>query len=198
MAVSDFLGDLGVDVSGISNGGFFGAVSSLVLILILAGIAGLVFYFILQKKSWNKRIYLFKEINGGTWPAGVEKAKEVTMPRTSLKAFYLKKSGVFLPRPSLETGNNNYWYFIRNDGQFVNMRPENVNTKLRELGLLIDHSDMRMANAFLKKMVEKNYRKRNVLKEWAPVIAVGILIIGLGLSSLLVLSPLSAPVTLIS
>lgn len=191
MALSDFAGDIGIDVSSFSQGGFYGATSSILVLIILIVITFSVFYFILQKRSYNKTVHIFEEINGGTWPTGEEKAKEIVLPNTTLRAFFLKKSKLFLPRPSMSTGKDHYWYFKRNDGEWVNMRPNNVNQKLKELNLLTDHSDMRMANASLKKLVEKNYRKKSFLKEWAQVIGVGVLIIGLGITAYLVVGEVS-------
>ena len=54
--------------------------------------------------------------------------------------------------------------------------------------MVVDHSDMRMANASLKKLVEKNYKKGNFLKEYGPMIGFGILIFLLGLVAWLLLT----------
>ena len=56
------------------------------------------------------------------------------------------------------------------------------------MGIHFDHTDMRMANASLKKLIEKNYKKINWLKEYAPYIAIGILILILGIVAFLVLN----------
>ena len=191
MAVSDFADDLGVDISSFSEGGFYEATSSLLVLAVLVVVAFAVFYYILQKKSYNKKVFIFEEINGGTWPTGTEKAREIVLPNTSLRAFYLKKSKIYLPRPNMATGENNFWFFKRNDGEWVNIMPENVNTRLKELGLLTDHSDMRMAMASLKKLIDNNYRKKSFLKEWAQVIGVGVLVIGLGITAYLVVGEVS-------
>ena len=47
---------------------------------------------------------------------------------------------------------------------------------------------MRMANASLKKLIEKNYKKLNWLKEYAPYIAIGILVLLLGIVAFLILN----------
>ena len=131
---------------------------------------------------------MFEEIAGQAVPVGIDTAKEIILPNTSIRAIYLRKRKVYLPRPSIQTGKGHYWYFIRKDGEWNNVGLQNLNKELDKLKIHYDHTDMRMANASLKKLVEKNYKKLNWLKEYAPYIAIGILILILGISAFLVLN----------
>ncbi len=187
MAASDFLGQLGVNIG--SDGGFvsFSFFGDIVIFLILCIIAGVVTYWYLNKKSYNKEIVKFREINGVTRRVGVEKAKEIVLPGTSVRAFYLKNSKFYIPRPSIETGQNEFWYFIREDGEWVNVGLANLNTELKQLGLKYDHTDMRMANAALKRLVDKSYKKSNWLKEYAPYIGFAIIIIMVSIGGYMVM-----------
>lgn len=187
MAASDLLGQLGVEIG--AEGGIisFGWIADVIIFLILAGVLGVVTYIYASKKSYNKTIVKYREIDGRTKKTGIEKAKEIVLPGTSVRAFYLKSSGFYMPRPSIETGINEYWYFIRKDGEWMNIGMENVNEKLKQLGLHFDHTDMRMANAALKRLVDKSYKKINWLKEYAPYIGFGMIIIMVGIGGYLVM-----------
>jgi hypothetical protein len=187
MGVGDFLGKLGVDID--PSGGFLGFnfLGDVLIFLILCVLAIVVTYFILQRKSYNKTIVKFKEINGITRRVGMEKAKEIVLPGTSVRAFFIKRSKFFIPRPSRETGDNEFWYFIRNDGEWVNVGLANLNKELKELGLHYDHTDMRMANAALKRLVDKSYKKTSWLKEYAPYIGFAVIIIMLAIGGYLVM-----------
>ncbi|GAH16244.1 unnamed protein product, partial [marine sediment metagenome] len=81
-----------------------------------------------------------------------------------------------------KTGKGHYWYYIRKDGEWNNVGLQSLNKKLEELKIYADHTDMRMANASLKKLVDKNYKKLNWIKEFAPYIAMGVLIFILAIS----------------
>ncbi len=191
MAFSDTLNQLGVEIGGESGIISFSFLGDIVIFIILAIIAGGFTFWYTNKKSYNKTIVKFREINGRTTRVGVEKAKEITLEGTSVRAYYLKSSKFFIPRPSIESAENEFWYFIRNDGEWLNIGLENINEKMDTLGLKFDHTDMRMANAALKRLVDKSYKKSNFLKEWMPYIGFSIIIIMVGISGYLVIGEAS-------
>ena len=80
-----------------------------------------------------------------------------------------------MARPSYETGKNQYWYFIRRDGEWLNVKPENLNKKMDELGLFFDHTDMRLINENLKSLIDSNWGGQSFWQKYAQYIAVGIL-----------------------
>ena len=177
MGITEALASVGVKLpESVSGGGIGNFISALIFFIVFACFVGGIAYYISSRKQYNKKIHMFEEIAGQAVPIGVDTAKEIILPNTSIRAIYLRKRKVYLPRPSIQTGKGHYWYFIRKDGEWNNIGLENLNT------------DMRMANASLKKLVEKNYKKLNWLKEYAPYIAIGVLILILGISAFLVLN----------
>lgn len=187
MAASDLLGKLGVEVDGSGGIVSFNFIGDLIIFVLLCLVAGAITYWYLSKKSWNKQIVKVKEVNGITRRVGIERAKEITLPGTSVRAFYLKESKFYIPRPSIETGMNEFWYFIRQDGEWVNVGLANINDEMKSLGLKYDHSDMRMANAALKRLVDKSYKKSNWLKEYAPYIGFAVIIIMVAIGGYMVI-----------
>lgn len=186
MAVGDLLSQVGIDK--LPGGGFslsfLGDLSFLIVFLLLA--AAVTFWYI-NKKSYKKTIVKFREINGVVRRVGTEKAKEIVLPNTSIRAFYLRSSKFYLPRPSIETGVEEYWYFVRDDGEWLNIGLTNVNEMMKKLNIKFDHTDMRMANAALKRLIDKAYKKSNWIKEWAPYIGFAVIIIMLGIAGFLVM-----------
>ena len=186
MALSDLLEKVGVDFGSETALSIGTYITGTVVFLGIAVIVAILTFFIVNRRSYNKHIHIFEEINGQTVPVGMDKAREVVLPFTSVRAFYLRKKKLFLPRPSKQTGLNHYWFFVRDDGEWMNIIPSNINRKLRELNMKWDHTDMRMANASLKKLVEKNYKRTNWLKEYAPYIGFAMLILMLGIVGFLI------------
>lgn len=188
MGIKEVLSQIGVKnlPSGTGNAGDF--ISAFVFLLVLGFIAAIITYYIYNRKQYNKNIQIIEEVSGQPTVVGSDRAKEIILPKTSVRAFYLKKRKLFLPRPSIQIMKGTYLFFILKDGEWVNVGFGNLNKKLTELGLYFDHTDMRMANASLKKLIEKNYKKLNWVKEYAPYIAIGILVLILGIVAFLVLN----------
>ncbi len=188
MGLGDIISQAGIELPegvGAGAGNFMQAF--IIFIIIAIFVIFLTLYFA-NKRQYKLKINIFEEIGGKAIPVGEDVAKEIILPNTSIRAFFLKKRKLYLPRASIQTGKGHYWYFIRKDGEWINVGLENLNKNLDELGIHYDHTDMRMANASLKKLIEKNYKKLNWLKEFAPYIAMGILIFILAISAFLVLN----------
>lgn len=184
---SSILGTTNVNVDGIISGA--GNIIQAIAFFLLAGaIVGVITYFIMSKKPYKYKIHIFEEINGVTTPVGDDLAKEMSLPNTSVRVFYLKNRKLFLPRPTRQTGKGHFFYFVRDDHEWINIGLGNLNKELKDLGVKYDHTDMRYANASLKSLVEKNYKKTSWLKEYAPYIAIGILVLLLGVVFFLILN----------
>ena len=178
------LGDAtGGMVEGLPSFGGLNLIPGIVGFIVLAIFIGIATYYFANKRAYSHTIEILGEINGVTVPLGVDKAREVILPKTSVRAFLLKSRKFYLPRPSIQTGKKNYMFFIRKDGEWVNVGYSNLNEEMKTLKLNYDHTDMRMANASLKRLVDDSYKKVNWIKEYAPYIALGILVLLLGISS---------------
>ena len=192
MALEEVTGGLGL---GVDFKGLLGGVGSIatgfVIFLIIAIATGIITYYIVQKKNYSKEVHVWEEVNGVTAPMFDDKAREIVLPNTSVRAYLLKKSKIYLPRPSRQFGKGHYIFYIRKDGEWVNVLPSNINADMVTLNLDFDHADMRLSNASIKKLVEKNYKKLNWIKEYAPYIAIGVLILMLGITFFLLLNKAS-------
>jgi len=196
MGITDDLGGV-VGEIGINTGGSFfkglgTSINFLILFVGIALLAGVIIYFVMNKKNYHIKINIFEEVNGQTTPVGTDWAKEITIPESSIRIFKLKKRNLFMPRPTTPTGKNNYLYYIRNDHEWINFGLGNLNKELKELGINYDHTDMRYSNASLKKLIKQNYGDKNWLKEYAPYIALGFLVVIIGVSFYLIADKLGS------
>ncbi|KKM75663.1 hypothetical protein LCGC14_1387890 [marine sediment metagenome] len=188
MAVGDILKDIGINVDLGGLFGFTNIIQAFIFFLVAGLLVGAITFYVANKRQYNKKIEIFEEVNGKAIPVGSDKAREIVLPGTSIRAFFLQKRKFYIPRPSIQTGVGHYWYFIRRDGEWINIGLKNLNQEMNELKIHYDHTDMRMSNASLKKLIERNYKKLNWLKEYAPFIAMGMLIFMLGIVAFLVVN----------
>ena len=109
MAIGDVLRDMGLDqdISFAGMGGEF--LFNVGIFIAVAFAVGLVTFILMGKKSYDKKLITFKEVGGKPVRVGMTMAREITLPFTSVKAFMTTKR-TFLPRPSIETAKNEFWY----------------------------------------------------------------------------------------
>lgn len=171
----------GSSFSGLFSG--ISAFSKFMLIAILGGGILLAYlYFQNQKKAYDKKLHIFEEINGQMIPLRDDLAIEMTIPGTTVKVFYVKGSNMYLPRPTRAMGKDRFWYAIRRNREWVNFTMKNLNKEMVEAGLDFDHTDMLYANAQLKKLIERNYKKTKWWQEYRSEISMAILILMLTFS----------------
>jgi len=83
-------------------------------------------YYFKNKKDYKFKINTMRVINGITTPAINYKAKEVTIPNTSIKVFKIQGQKMYLPRGTIETGRM-FLIFIRSDSEWMNVGLEDIN-----------------------------------------------------------------------
>ena len=109
------------------------------------------------------------------------------MEGRGIKLFFLKRLrtnfGRYLSLPRIQTGLNEYWYFVGEDGEWINGGIEDFDKRRREVKLQLDSVDLRNQRAALQKLLRDNYKKEKWWERFAPYIALAILILLLGVSS---------------
>lgn len=182
------LDSLGINVNGLS--GLKGFVGNLIIFIVFAAILGIIVYITYNKKIYCEKIQIFEEINGQPVPTKQHLAREVNIPNTSIKVFQLKNK-MYLPRPTIQTGKSNWIFWIRDDGEWMNVGMDNLNKTLTRLGFKYNHVDMRYANASLKELIKSNYGENDWLKKYGVYLALGILVVLMGVSFYLVAEKLA-------
>ena len=174
------LGDLGVEggastfTGGISGRGllFWGGIIFLAfVILIVAGVIAFFYYSSKSKKrAFKNQVPIFTTLKGQHCRIGLDWAKEIYVPDSNISLFYLKKHKIYLARPTRAMGENEYWYSISENGEWVNF-DMSVNPEDNTLALAnYDHRDTRYAYVNLKEIIKKNYKDKTLVWWKDPVI----------------------------
>jgi len=141
------------------------------VILIFSG--GISFFYYgrkANKLSFKNQIPLFISLNGKNKRAGLDWAKEIFVPDSNIGLFYLKKHKIYLARPTRSMGQNEYWYSISENGEWVNfdLSTDPENNTLAKANY--DHRDTRYAYVNLKEIIKKNYKDKSLVWWKDPVI----------------------------
>ena len=160
-------------------------VGLIALILIVSAIA----YFILKKKKENqnpsvKRIGWWEEVQDNLIPVVTDDAKEIIIPGTRLRVFYIKSKDMWLPRFTRGITKDLFYVAITPKREMVNFTLKTISSDMREANLDYDHTDMIWASENLREFIKRNYRDKSTpwWKEFQGVITTVIYLVILTIS----------------
>ncbi|HME87159.1 MAG TPA: hypothetical protein VKE88_02000 [Candidatus Nanoarchaeia archaeon] len=144
--------------------------------ILFGGIIAWIGWIIIQKKRFNKKLVLFREIGG-----------KMTLVQTYLATFERigyagdfwcrTKSGKILKRPMYEISKDTYLYFEREDGEWINWMPENINNVMREKKVKFLDEDVRLARIAIERNLKDRFEKEGFWKKYGMLIGFGAIIL---------------------
>ena len=136
-------------------------VGLIVFILIVSAIA----YYFLKKKKENqnssvKRIGWWEEVQDKLIPVSTDDAKEIIIPGTRLRVFYVKSKDMWLPRFARGLTKDLFYVAITQKREMVNFTLKTLSSDMKEAGLEYDHTVMIWASENLREFIKRNYRDK--------------------------------------
>jgi len=168
MAISDItdkIPDLGIDA-----GQVFGALAWIAIIVVLGIIAGITTWIVMTSRKFNKKIIVFEKVGGRYEQTGSYRAMITKLGDSGDTVLYIKKIKKFVPTPSIQTGRNVYYFFIRKDREWINAGIEDFDEKSREMKVYFLDKEMRYARASLQKNLRERYVKLSFLEKYGGLI----------------------------
>ncbi len=144
--------------------------SIFIIMFIVLVVGGVGIWFLIRRVQFNKKITIFEERNGVPEWFGEDTAREVVYNIYGDSIFFLRKRKKYMPRPERKVGKNRYFYVIRGDGTWINVGLGEIESRLKVMGVTPIHPDMRAFKSGMAKIIKDRFEKKNLLKEWAPII----------------------------
>lgn len=132
-----------------------------VIIVLVGAIAGFIIWWVMRK-AYSKNIWIFGRVAGVPMLKFIDKGKLVVFGMAGDKLIYLKKSKKYLSPPQIQMGKDIYWYYEREDGEYVNFSLDDLDEMQKKAGAYYVDTDMRMQRLG----IEKNLRDRLDKKSW--------------------------------
>lgn len=153
------------------GGGLFNALSLVILaVVIFAVAAGCVFYFIYYM-SFRYKIVIFQQVGNNIELIKRDKARRIKFSQAGDEVMYTRSSKKYLTNATIQTGRNTFWFFIREDGEWINIGLENLNEKSRMLGITFTNPDMRFGRIALERNLKERFEKKDWLSQYgAPLV----------------------------
>jgi len=158
--------------SKIGSGLIFFFIAMGVMILV-AGVIAWWYY----SKQYNQKINVWKKVGGITQKTATYKGTFIKIGQAGDRVLFVKEPKKYLPTPRIQAGPNEWNFFIGEDGEWINFEWTDIDTKKREMGVHFVDYDMRMARLATEKAMANLLKQKKWWQEYAPYIALGILII---------------------
>ena len=145
----------------------------MIIFVILAVGGGFFTWWIARRMLYNKKVIIFQKINGRFEPVKNLKARMMTIGKGGDEILHILKPNKYLPKPTIQIGRNTYWFFEREDGEWINFSTGDFDMDAREVGAKFLDKEMRYARTSLQSHVKERYNKGNWFKEnWASLLSI--------------------------
>ena len=156
-------------------------ITILVLIILVALIGGAVAWALVNHFQWNKKVKCFEKVMGRLQITRLDKARIIRIGNSGDEVLLIKKNRKILPRPVLQAEPKTYWYEIKEDGEWINIEPQSIDTgKVDKNGVMNMHyldKEMRYARGALGYMNKERYDEATFMQKYGGLIAYGVLIL---------------------
>lgn len=136
--------------------------------LVIAGIflggVGLVAYLFVRWMKFNNKIIIFEKIAGQFERTKTDKAMEVKVSKAGDTVFYFRRYKKYVPTPSFQAGRREFWFFKREDGELINIKPGDYDAEARALGAKYLDKEVRYQRSQIQKALKDRYDKDSFWK----------------------------------
>lgn len=161
-----------------SSLGHFGSIALIIAIavVIIALIAGLVYWRIVKKAYWIN-IHVFRLIGNIPTRVAVYSAREVLFGMAGDKLWRVAGAGMWkiktikwLPVGKIQTAPREFWYYIREDGEWINFQMSDINEQSKAMGIRFVNEDMRLQRLATERLLEQRLMNKTFWEKWGTTI----------------------------
>lgn len=173
MATIDIKSAIGLDKINLGFGSTFVNVFLVIAIvcIILLLIGGVVVLW-LNNKKYKFKIPLYALVGNTVTRVAIVKAKPVNFGRAGDVLWFCKGKGIkkWIAPATIQSAPNEFWHYLRSDGEWINFSMDDLNEKSRTMGVKFVAQDMRMQRLANEKLLELKFSKKGFWEKWGVII----------------------------
>ena len=159
-------------------GGSVGTIALVIVIaIVLVILIAVSVLLVMRKRTYIYSIHIWKTIGNTPTRVGVYRAKMIPIGRAGDQLLYVGKLKKYLPPPTIQSASNEYWFYIREDGEFINFGMEDLDAVSKKAGVKFIHQDMRMQRLATDRLLEQRLMQKSFWEKWGDMIGMAILYI---------------------
>jgi hypothetical protein len=179
------------------NIGSLGTYGTVFLIILIAGfilvLIGVLIYIFTIKKSYYIKIHVFRKVGGVPIRSAIHTAREVAFGFAGDRLWKVAPAGIikikiikWLPVGKLQSANNEYWYFIREDGEWINYIQDDLNEVSKKMGVRFVQEDMRLQRLATERLLEQRHMQKSFWDKWKDTVITVVLFLVVAVSVVII------------
>lgn len=160
MAISDTIKESGL-LPNLSGSTIWTIMFWVAIVVVVASLICVGVYFLIQYLRFNKTIKLFTLVGRKPQLLITSKAKEERLGLAG-DFWWKTKKGKILPRGRIQMAKNEYWYYQKEDGEWVNFGLDDIDEQLKKAGAKLKDEDM----SFSRIGIQRNLKDRLQAQSW--------------------------------
>lgn len=129
--------------------------------VLISCLLALLFYLFIIKLKFNKKVILFKQVARSVIPVAEDKGMLQRVGIAGDSWLLTKKFKKILPRPKIEMQKNTYWFYEREDGEWINFSLENIDEKMKLANAYFVDEDMRLQRLGIQRNLKDRLDKQS-------------------------------------
>ena len=145
-------------------------------VLVIVGVGFIIYWYVVKRQFYIK-IHLFKKIGNTMTRFAFYTAREVNIGYAGDKLWRVAPSGMWkfkiikwLPTGIYQSAPNEYWYFLREDGEWINYRQKDIDRLSREANVEFVQEDMRLQRLATERLLEQRHMEKTFWEKWGNTI----------------------------
>jgi len=175
----DVLGTTGDLFKGSGGGGV--NVNTIMIVLAVLFVVGIIVtiatVLIVMRRRYKYQLVLFERVDGRFKVTKKDRARKIVLGSQGDEAFFIQKAKKIIPIPQIQTGDNIYWFFISDDGEWINFGPGDFDEDRREIKAQMLDKEMRAFRMALHHMADQRLEGSNFWEKYGGMIAYAALIL---------------------
>lgn len=127
-------------------------------------------YFYIINLKFNKKIILFKKVSGKVIPVAKDKGMLERIGLAGDNWLRVKNFKKILPRPKIEMEKNTYWYFEREDGEWINFCLDDMDAVMKTAKAYYVDEDMRLQRLGIQRNLKDRFEKSSFWDKYGNMI----------------------------
>lgn len=162
-----------------SLGSFASGLIIVAIAVVVFGLIGALIFYYVVKGQYNIKIRVFRKVGNIPTQVGYFVAREVLFgmagdklwrvaPNSAIqKAFKIIK---WLPVGKIQTAPFEYWYYIREDGEWINFSMKDIDDVSKIMDVKFTQEDMRLQRLATDRLLEQRLMNKSFWEKWKDTI----------------------------